>query len=215
MKLINRWAESSNRSLEILNASTASPANVQGHPWSGHNCQRWLFELVKAPGTSDPYDFGWRWVFGNVRQTKNIYSGYKRSDRPDHYAIDLSNTAGYPIDGTEIRSPASGKVVMLWTGHASIGNGVMVETNNVDPNTGKKIRVRFIHMKATPTVLLNQTVSVGTKLGNVGSTGNSTGPHLDLAMTKDGSTSISLSGSINPQRFFNFIPFTGKTSTAA
>ena len=213
VRLINRWGENDNQTLDVANASLDSTANVQTYRWSGHNCQRWYLELVKAPG-SDPYDLGWYWVFDNVRKTKNISAGYKLASRPDHYAIDLSGNAGYAINGTSIYSPTSGKVVYRWQNNASIGNGVLLETNNVDPGTGKKIRVRFIHMMEAPPVSVGETVTVNTVLGRVGSTGNSSGPHLDLAMTKDGSTGVTVNGAINPQRFYRYIPFTGQTSTA-
>lgn len=66
------------------------------------------------------------------------------------------------------------------------GNYVVVETNSYDPVTNKKIRVRYLHMKYSPSVEKGSTISKGVTVGYTGTTGNSTGPHLHFDANKEG-----------------------------
>ena len=71
--------------------------------------------------------------------------------------------------GTPIRSPANGAVSFAsYAGGA--GNMVVVEHGN-------NIRTRFLHLDSFD-VKVGQSVTTGTLLGKVGTTGMSTGPHL-------------------------------------
>ena len=71
--------------------------------------------------------------------------------------------------GSPIRATAPGKVV---TAEYSGGYGNMVEIEHAGG-----ISTRYAHMSAI-TVSAGQSVTTGTVLGRVGSTGRSTGPHL-------------------------------------
>lgn len=163
----------------------------------------------------DPYAaLGWGYVFaGNA--FRNISSGYKSSSRPSHAAIDL---AGAGISGTAILSPTSGTVKAKYDEHPAAGHYVIVETDDVDPATGKKIRVGFKHMiLSSSTLKVNDSIVTGQKVGEVGNTGNSTGPHLDLSMWSNPNSNGSYDWSqkengINPQRFFPNVIFTGEIS---
>lgn len=65
----------------------------------------------------------------------------------------------------------------------STGYGYRVDIQYVAP-TGEKIVFRIAHLRSgSVPVAVNQWVRGGvTKIGNVGSTGNSTGPHAHIAL---------------------------------
>jgi murein DD-endopeptidase MepM/ murein hydrolase activator NlpD len=81
-----------------------------------------------------------------------------------HTGVDFRGEQGSPI-----RATAPGKVV---TAEYSGGYGNMVEIEHAGG-----ISTRYAHMSAI-TVSAGQSVTTGTVLGRVGSTGRSTGPHL-------------------------------------
>jgi len=95
---------------------------------------------------------------------------------------------------------------------------VVIETENIDPITGNNIRILFAHMRDNPherfTVNVSK-VSPGTLIGHVGNSGLSIGEggghHLHLAMINDGTNFDRIYNSINPQRFFPYVNFTGDT----
>lgn len=90
-----------------------------------------------------------------------------------HNAVDFAGkTAGAAL-GMNIPNIVGGKVISVWKNHDSIGNGVAIQ--------GDDGRVyRYIHMQFPPSLKQGQKVKQGASLGKIGSTGRSTGPHLDL-----------------------------------
>lgn len=90
-----------------------------------------------------------------------------------HKSIDIAAPAG-----TAIKSVQGGKVTANgwvsgygWTIEVTHGNGYVS---------------MYHHMQNQSSVAVGTEVKQGQTIGNVGSTGNSTGPHLDLTITKDG-----------------------------
>lgn len=90
-----------------------------------------------------------------------------------HKSIDIAAPAG-----TAIKSVQGGKVTANgwvsgygWTIEVTHGNGYVS---------------MYHHMQNQSSVAVGTEVKKGQTIGNVGSTGNSTGPHLDLTITKDG-----------------------------
>lgn len=82
---------------------------------------------------------------------------------------------GAGVAGKSVRATRSGVVVQAGRNPAaSYGNSVTVETLGGSPNA---VRHLYAHL-ATVSVKNLQPVSAGQVLGTVGSTGNSTGPHL-------------------------------------
>jgi len=89
-----------------------------------------------------------------------------------HYGMDMAAAAG-----TKVCSAADG--VVSETGYGSI-NGNYVKIKHVDGFV-----THYTHLK-TIDIARNQNVTLGQKIGTVGSTGYSTGPHLHFEIRKDG-----------------------------
>jgi murein DD-endopeptidase MepM/ murein hydrolase activator NlpD len=155
----------------------------------------------------------WRYIFNDLTNTY-ISSGYAKSTRPDHYGVDIisNNTTSNPIEGDAVLSVSYGTV--LYAGYsASAGNYVVVKSNYTDPTTGQKWVVRYLHLKSTPLVQTGSSISAGTVIGYVGSTGDSSGPHLHFDVNRTGQQlsegSMNTSNTINPLTCFPQITFTG------
>ena len=105
------------------------------------------------------------------RQTFTTANGATSSK--NHHSIDLAAAAGTPIKAFQ-----SGKVTA--NGWVS-GYGWTIEVTH--PNG---LISQYHHMQNSSSVAVGTKVKQGQTIGNVGSTGNSTGPHLDLSIIKDG-----------------------------
>lgn len=96
----------------------------------------------------------------------------------NHMGIDFAPGAGTPIGVI-----AAGTVIKVQANDGGFGNDVWVE-HDVD---GKQFVSVYGHMEDNSfKVVTGQHVEVGDILGLVGSTGNSTGPHLHLEVHVDG-----------------------------
>ena len=88
-----------------------------------------------------------------------------------------------PGEGTPIRVIAGATVIKVQANDGGFGNDVWVQ-HDVD---GKQFVSVYGHMEDNSfKVVKGQQVAVGDELGLVGSTGNSTGPHLHLEVRLDG-----------------------------
>ena len=122
-----------------------------------------------------------------------ISSGFRTAKRPTHNGIDI---AGSGISGRPILAIANGIVyisVNNWTaakgksGNASYGNYCAVNHGTMKINGTSAKYVAFYAHATKIIVSVNQNVKQGQVLGYVGTTGNSTGPHLHLGIQKNGS----------------------------
>jgi murein DD-endopeptidase MepM/ murein hydrolase activator NlpD len=83
--------------------------------------------------------------------------------------------------GTPIKAVGAGTVVAAaW---CDCGLGYYVEIDHGDGTHSV-----YGHMASQPTVATGQTVNQGDLIGQVGSTGLSTGPHLHFMIRQDGAT---------------------------
>jgi murein DD-endopeptidase MepM/ murein hydrolase activator NlpD len=109
----------------------------------------------------------------------SVGSGFRTASRPTHNGVDLIAARGSPI-----RAAAAGIVITVICqasngtcdsdgGPAVTGCGWYVEVAH-----GANVWTRYCHMGQRPSVVVGQRVQVGEVLGLVGSSGNSSGPHL-------------------------------------
>lgn len=91
-----------------------------------------------------------------------------------HKGLDLAAPMGTPI-----KSLTDGIVQQVLIGSKTAGNGVRIKS-------GSDL-LSYIHMMSAPSVKQGQSVKMGQVIGRVGSTGFSTGPHLDLKIKRNGS----------------------------
>jgi len=92
-----------------------------------------------------------------------------------HLGLDIAN-----VQGTPILAAAAGTVI--FAGWSDAGYGNMVEIDH-----GNGLVTLYGHMVATPLVTLGQQVTAGQLIGNMGSSGNSTGSHTHFAVMHNGS----------------------------
>ncbi|WP_050697072.1 murein hydrolase activator EnvC family protein [Anaeromassilibacillus senegalensis] len=95
----------------------------------------------------------------------------------DHKAIDINRTNGVSIDGTPIVAANDGVVVKAES-HYSYGNYVMIDH-------GGGYSTLYAHASRLA-VSAGQQVKKGQTIAYVGSTGNSSGPHLHFEVRVDG-----------------------------
>lgn len=103
-----------------------------------------------------------------------------------HGGIDLAAPLGTPI-----RAPFDGTVTYSGWGHPERGNtGWLVVITHADGT-----ETMYNHMKAESPLEVGAVVRAGDEIGEVGSTGNSSGPHLHLSAWVDGEH-------VNPRDYF-------------
>ncbi len=134
-----------------------------------------------------------------------VGSGFRTTDRPTHQGDDLI------VDRySTIRAAASGVVTLVrcqahladgteWGcgrdgGINVFGCGWYVEVTHAD-----NVITRYCHMVEQPAVQVGQVVSAGQKIGRVGSTGHSSGPHCHFEVHLNGDRSDA--GAVDPVPF--------------
>ncbi|MFC4019758.1 M23 family metallopeptidase [Micromonospora sp. GCM10011542] len=111
-----------------------------------------------------------------------VGSGFRTAGRPSHNGVDIG-----AAKGTEIRAAATGRVLVARCDPDNRGR----RDCDVDGHPGKGgcgwfvdllhsggYITRYCHMVVKPQVRPNQIVPAGEVIGQVGSSGNSSGPHL-------------------------------------
>lgn len=98
----------------------------------------------------------------------------------DHHGLDIAASTGTPI------AAASGGTVTFAGQQRGYGNIVIIDHGN-------GTETRYAHQD-TIAVSKGQTVTAGQRVGTVGSTGLSTGPHLHFEVRRDGEP-------VDPRRF--------------
>ncbi|HAT35623.1 MAG TPA: M23 family peptidase [Rhodospirillaceae bacterium] len=127
-----------------------------------------LVALARKPDTPETHFLkGWRWPtigrISGVYGSQRILNGVPK--RP-HYGIDIAAPKGTPVI-----APTSGIVRMVHKDMYYSGGTMIIDH-------GHGVSSAFLHME-TISVKKGQRVAQGERIGTVGATGRSTGPHLD------------------------------------
>lgn len=110
-----------------------------------------------------------------------VSSPYGWRSRGWHKGIDLVRSGGGAL-GTPIIASRSGRVEVVQRSNSGYGYMVLI-------NHGDGYKTRYAHMVAgSITVSVGEYVEAGQTIGKVGSTGNSTGPHLHFEVIYNGET---------------------------
>ncbi|MBQ9106721.1 MAG: peptidoglycan DD-metalloendopeptidase family protein [Clostridia bacterium] len=118
-----------------------------------------------------------------------LSSGYKTATRPKHAGIDISSSGIY---GKEIVAAAAGVVTLA--GNKNNGYGIYITINH-GAKDGKTYATLYGHCSKI-IVKKGDVVAAGQVIGYVGSTGNSSGPHLHFEIRINGSVT-------NPMNYFS------------
>ncbi len=129
-------------------------------------------------------DMGFLWPAPSCHSVSSPY-GWRSSGW--HNGIDLVKSGGGAL-GTPVIASRSGRVEVVQRSSSGYGNMVLI-------NHGDGYKTRYAHMvKGSITVSVGDYVDAGQTIGKVGSTGNSTGPHLHFEVIRNGETQ-------NPKNF--------------
>lgn len=132
---------------------------------------------------------GWTWPTRGAYRISSPY-GYRSASISGwsfHGGIDIV-VGGQSSSGIPVVAAASGTVEKVQKSYSGYGYMVLI-------NHGNGIKSRYAHMLAgSITVYTGQKVSKGQQIGKIGSTGNSTGPHLHFEVLVNGSK-------VDPQKY--------------
>ncbi len=133
-------------------------------------------QAVEPADKVTPHKGGYVWpVPGFYKITSGFYDTESR--RQAHGAIDI---AGAGVYGANIVAAGAGRVILVNTDGYGGGYG-----NYVVIDHGNGISTLYAHMSVV-SVKVGQIVAAGQKIGNVGNTGHSTGPHLHFEYRVNG-----------------------------
>ncbi len=134
---------------------------------------------------------------------KGVISGFRTRSRPTHHGVDLLAAKGEPIYAAaagvvsfvECDEDFSGRRDCNRDGWPNKGGcGWTFEIVHAD-----NVMTRYCHLVRRPDVRVGQRVNVGEVVGQIGSSGNSSGPHLHFEVHLNNNRSSS--GAVDPVKF--------------
>lgn len=129
--------------------------------------------------TSKKFRLQWPTMGALVVSSPYGYRDPKISGKSFHGGIDIVTGKGNST-GIPVVAAGKGKVIFLSESYTGYGHSVMI-------NHGNGILTRYAHMKpGSISVKVGEEVKAGQKIGEIGSTGNSTGPHLHFEVIVGG-----------------------------
>lgn len=132
---------------------------------------------------------GWTWPTRGAYSISSPY-GYRSASISGwsfHGGLDIV-IGGRSSSGVPVVAAASGTVEKVQKSYSGYGHMVLI-------NHGNGIKTRYAHMQAgSISVYVGQKVSKGQQIGRIGSTGNSTGPHLHFEVIVNGAK-------VDPQKY--------------
>jgi len=136
---------------------------------------------ARCAGPGEISESGW-----TVPSAGNVGSGFRTRSRPGHNGVDIIAGRGRPIHaaaaGLVITSVCNSSGGCAHDGSPAVkGCGWYVDIRHA-----AGFSTRYCHMNEKPLVSVGDTVNAGTQLGVVGSTGNSSGPHLHFEVRING-----------------------------
>jgi murein DD-endopeptidase MepM/ murein hydrolase activator NlpD len=197
----NAYASREPVATEIVNLLSEGSARVQIGEDSGAGC---------TP-TGEIASSGW-----TAPVPEGVVSGFRTASRTRHHGVDLGSARRVPI-----KAAAAGVVSVVkcdedfrgwqtcfedgWPGKG--GCGWMVEIVHAD-----RIMTRYCHLLVPPKVRVGQRVNAGEEIGIVGTSGNSSGPHLHFEVHLNNDRSSN--GAVDPVKFMRDrgAPLGGKAS---
>jgi murein DD-endopeptidase MepM/ murein hydrolase activator NlpD len=167
-----------------LGALTGNPFAIAGGAIIGSITSMGALAISNAAGTGGASDSYGQAGFGSASISSplsggTITSSYgaQRSDGSIHKGVDIAMP-----EGTPVYAVAAGKVVRSQTGSGERSYGEYVEIQHSSEYT-----TLYAHLKTNSRrVRVGDTVTAGQQIGEVGSTGLSTGPHLHFEVRKNG-----------------------------
>lgn len=138
-------------------------------PWAPHSGASTISDQCTIPADHAYGTGGFIWPSAAHWISGNDYG-------PSHLGIDIAGDLGDPVW-------ASDSGVVIWAGSMSGGYGnVIIIEHDTAAHTYDTV---YAHLSAV-LVKCGQSVAQGQSIGQIGSTGNSTGPHLHFEVRMDG-----------------------------
>lgn len=130
-------------------------------------------EALRYPIAEQLWEGPMSWpVTGRKTSSFGKYRTYADGKRNHHRGVDIARPTGTPV-----RAPAAGEVRLA--GERPISGGTIIL------NHGQGVATSYAHLSRIE-VEVGQRVQAGEVIGRVGSTGQSTGPHLHWGLSIDG-----------------------------
>lgn len=169
---------------------------------------------ISTKGTVSQYNsLGWTYPIEDAK-FKNISSVYGWRSGNKHLGLDINKGSYSTILGENVVAPFSGKIVFVnktydySSKEPDYGYCIIVATDSDDFISGNKLRAVYMHLNEAPSLKQGDEVDTGDVIGKIGSTGNSSGPHLHLEINNKGTNFAgtknddSLDKTINPIFFY-------------